>query len=152
MSPLPPGRTLAGVCDDGHKWPGTRDWVNCVDIYLDAETSAAQCWDRWPGHRLQTFIAVSHKPAQLVTTRRHPIQYAINTVLFSPTPLASSTDIVQMCRSSKQQLKGEQRHMMDNQFAKLPAIVPLSRGRHVSRGAQPRHVTSHILQRRGSGG
>ena len=37
---------------------------------------------------------------------RHPIQYAINTVLFSPTPLASSTDIVQMCRSSKQQLKG----------------------------------------------
>ena len=83
---------------------------------------------------------------------RHPIQYAINTVLFSPTPLASSTDIVQMCRSSKQQLKGEQRHMMDNQFAKLPAIVPMSRGRHVSRGAQPRHVTSHILQRRGSGG
>ena len=80
--------------------------MNCVDIYLDAETSAAQCWDRWPGHRLQTFIAVSHKPAQLVTTRRHPIQYAINTVLFSPTPLASSTDIVQMCRSSKQQLKG----------------------------------------------
>ena len=31
--------------------------------------------------------------------------------------------------------------MMDNQFAKLPAIVPLSRGRHVSRGASSRHVT-----------
>ena len=31
--------------------------------------------------------------------------------------------------------------MMDNQFAKLPAIVSLSRGRHVSRGASSRHVT-----------